>query len=1261
LRRLIKLSLLLVTLMLFTFGFAVSAMGDINLYSPFSTTTQSSITLGSDAKPGKLNVGIRGYTDPSAKRITKNIIVESKSADSSNISQMKLEWPNGEGYSTNGVFDEITGVGFSSQTTLNIPARVVFTFDDGWSSVYSKAYQYMHQNGVKGTAYIVPTFLDKKNYMTSGQVQELYDNGWCIANHTLDHHNMSAYTYAQAYPEIQNWITWAQGKGYTSGLKHIAFPNGGFNTDVLSACTDLGLVTARTVGHSLNSNFSMYGVPPQLLSPLTCGLGGDSPDATAVDTQIANAVSQGKVAILMFHKIVDVAGKNGSSIKDGMNFVYSDFQQVVDYCKNNGILLETIDEFYNSLNTEIHAITDIQKTLEFNTNYQCIKLCDKVILDGTLAWTKPTLFQTNTYRAYVKGWCSSHPDVSNAVGSNHTNFNDLQVFDSVDVIKGNLANHYQVGVHTNGNLYISIDKVYGDANGLTTSAAIKEWLNSHPITMIYQKVTPVTTPVTPLITTNGQADTSLRGWGENTVISTKTAMQEDTTSSMPVLVETHRVDNDTPVLQPGELQFSAATYEVSEVGPTATIMVSRINGSTGAVGVTYATSNDTATAGSDYTTATGTLAFADGEVTKTFTVPITKDSAAESNETVILTLSSPTGGATLGTPSQATLTITDLSSDEIFYSTFSTTTQSSLTLGSDARPGKLNVGIRGNTDLSAKKSTKNVVITSTSADSLNSSQIALDWSGGEGYSVNGVFDEITGTSYNSVVNVGAKAILTFDDGWASVYTEAYPIMKPLGFVGTVYVVSDYVDKAGYLTTAQLTNLYANGWCLSIHSKDHRDMVAFNYADAYADIKGCQDWLISHSFTRGAYHISPPHGGYNDAVLQACKDLGIKTTRTIVNNYNSNFDTSKDMQLLNTWTCGAGMLDYSQLKPIIDTTYSQNLVSILMFHEVVASVPGEDGTKILTSDFTSLMNYLTSKGISVVTINSFSDTLNSLVTTERVSQQSNMFNNSFKQVRRVEKLTLDGSLAWINLVTIGSTPFYRVEISGWVTAHPDVLSRNFASYNDLQVFTSVESITNSGPGQYQVAIHTNGNLYLCVDKAYLDANGGGTLANLKAYLNSHPVTMVYQKVTPVTTPVTPSITTNGQADTSLRCSGNGTVITANLVSDSATPVIIESHLIGMTEIKTTSPIVGPRKVWTIKLNGLVNEASIKDKIYITNSHGVKQVPTCTVTVNNGLSQISVKPDIEYTPDDYILWVTDIVNVKGNKLKSQVYLKFTVQLQ
>ena len=109
----------------------------------------------------------------------------------------------------------------------------------------------------------------------------------------------------------------------------------------------------------------------------------------------------------------------------------------------------------------------------------------------------------------------------------------------------------------------------------------------------------------------------------------------------------------------GLLQFSAATYGVGEGSGMATITVVRAGNTNGTVGVSYAASNGTAIAPDDYSAVNGMLTFVDGQTSATFTVPIIDDSTVEGAETVNLTLSTPTGGASLGGPARAVLTILD--------------------------------------------------------------------------------------------------------------------------------------------------------------------------------------------------------------------------------------------------------------------------------------------------------------------------------------------------------------------------------------------------------------------------------------------------------------------------------------------------------------------------------------------------------------------------------------------------------------------------
>ncbi len=109
------------------------------------------------------------------------------------------------------------------------------------------------------------------------------------------------------------------------------------------------------------------------------------------------------------------------------------------------------------------------------------------------------------------------------------------------------------------------------------------------------------------------------------------------------------------------VQFSAPTYSVNETGGSLFVTVTRSGGMPSAFSVTYATSNGTAKAGQDYQATNGVLSFANGELVKTFSIPIVNDNLADGNETVNLTLSAPTSGALLASPSTSTITIIDAS------------------------------------------------------------------------------------------------------------------------------------------------------------------------------------------------------------------------------------------------------------------------------------------------------------------------------------------------------------------------------------------------------------------------------------------------------------------------------------------------------------------------------------------------------------------------------------------------------------------------
>lgn len=99
---------------------------------------------------------------------------------------------------------------------------------------------------------------------------------------------------------------------------------------------------------------------------------------------------------------------------------------------------------------------------------------------------------------------------------------------------------------------------------------------------------------------------------------------------------------------PGTLKFDEESFEVFEEAGVASITIERSQGEDGSVSVQVATGGGTATAGQDYTAVSQTLTWGSGDGSdKTVLVPILNDSVAEGSETVQLTLSNATGGATV--------------------------------------------------------------------------------------------------------------------------------------------------------------------------------------------------------------------------------------------------------------------------------------------------------------------------------------------------------------------------------------------------------------------------------------------------------------------------------------------------------------------------------------------------------------------------------------------------------------------------------------
>jgi hypothetical protein len=111
------------------------------------------------------------------------------------------------------------------------------------------------------------------------------------------------------------------------------------------------------------------------------------------------------------------------------------------------------------------------------------------------------------------------------------------------------------------------------------------------------------------------------------------------------------------------LTIGDVTVTEGNTGTTNAVFTVRLSGASGqAVRVNYATANGTtnpATAGSDYTTATGTLTINPGATTGTITVPVTGDTSVELNETFFVNLTVPVNATVADAQAIGTITNDD--------------------------------------------------------------------------------------------------------------------------------------------------------------------------------------------------------------------------------------------------------------------------------------------------------------------------------------------------------------------------------------------------------------------------------------------------------------------------------------------------------------------------------------------------------------------------------------------------------------------------
>jgi peptidoglycan/xylan/chitin deacetylase (PgdA/CDA1 family) len=133
-------------------------------------------------------------------------------------------------------------------------------------------------------------------------------------------------------------------------------------------------------------------------------------------------------------------------------------------------------------------------------------------------------------------------------------------------------------------------------------------------------------------------------------------------------------------------------------------------------------------------------------------------------------------------------------------------------------------------------------------------------------------------------SIEKPVMITFDDGYETDCTEAYPLLREHGFVAVHFLTAGFMGKQGYLNWQQVKKLSEEGFSVQSHTLTH-PLLPYLSKSALTEELSLSKKMIEDRTGARVSALSLPGGRYNKRVVETAYEQGytyIFTSRPGIN-------------------------------------------------------------------------------------------------------------------------------------------------------------------------------------------------------------------------------------------------------------------------------------------------------------------------------------------------------------------------------------------